>query len=500
MSLLKKLAGQTALYGLSSIVGRALNFLLVPFYTTVLPAGQYGIVTKLYALAAFLNIVYLYGMETTYFRFATKENLSEKDVYNNTLSLILSSSILFSGLMILGSGLLANVFNVEGKESFFIWLALILAIDAISAIPFAKLRLEQKAGRFAAAKIFNICVNIFFNLFFLVFCRDIHAGKILQGLKPLISSFYDPSLGIEYIFISNFLASLLTLPFLWSYFIKVKFTIDKSILKSMFVYSTPLMFLGLAGMVDEMLSRLILDDILPKGFYPGRSNEDALGIFGACYKLAIFMALAIQAFRYAADPFFFSQAQDKNAPEVFAKVMKWFIIVCALIFVGVSTNLSIVELLLRKEIYREGILVVPVLLMANLFAGIYYNLSVWYKLTNRTQYAIYISVTGAIVTIILNFILIPVYGYMGSAVATLACYFIISVISYIWGQKYFPVPYNILSAMGYLIFSAALVIAALVYPFGKGTLSAYAYQFSLCIVFILTVFLLERKNLNFSKK
>jgi O-antigen/teichoic acid export membrane protein len=495
VSVLKKLLGQTALYGLSSIVGRALNFLLVPFYTAVLLPAEFGAVTELYAYVAFLNILYLYGMETTYFRFANKEGYTEKDVFSNSLSSILLSSILLSGIFALLSHPLSTALRYPGKEDFFIWLGLILAVDSVSAIPFARLRHEKKVGQFAFAKIFNISVNIGFNLFFLVFCRKVHSGTLLPSLKGLIDIIYNPAWNVEYILISNFLASLFVLPVLWKSFRGFRFSLDWTFMKPLLVYSYPLMFMGFAGMIDEMLSRIILKYVLPEGFYPNRTNLEALGIFGACYRLSMFMTLAIQAFRYAADPFFFSQAKDKNAPELFAKVMKWFIISCSLIFLFVSVNLTLFEQILRSAVYREGIMVVPVLLMANLFLGIYYNLSVWYKLTDKTHLGLAISIGGALITVLLNFILIPYLGYMGSAITTLLCYFLMCLTSLILGQKHFPVPYNIASALGYISLSAVLAGLALYYPFGKGNLMAYAFQLMLVIVFIILVLFNERKSL-----
>jgi O-antigen/teichoic acid export membrane protein len=226
---------------------------------------------------------------------------------------------------------------------------------------------------------------------------------------------------------------------------------------------------------------------------------EALGIFGACYRLSMFMSIAVQAFRYAADPFFFSQSKDKNAPELYANVMKWFIIAGAFIFLGVGANLSIVKYFLQSEIFRKGIIVVPVLLMANLFSGIYYNLSVWYKLTDKTQYGLYITLIGATITILFNILLVPTLGYMGSALTTLICYFSISTISFVLGQKYYPIPYNLISALGYILLATVLVVLALTYPFGQGTILSYAFQMILLLLYLAFVFFFERKNLNFKK-
>ncbi|MFN3405140.1 MAG: lipopolysaccharide biosynthesis protein [Cytophagaceae bacterium] len=496
MSMLKKLAGQTALYGLSSIIGRTLNFLLVPFYTSVLFAEEFGAMTELYAIVAFLNVIYLFGLETAYFRFSNKEGIHKEVTFNNTLSSILITSFLFSGIIILFSKPIADILKYRGNENYIIWLALILALDAIANIPFARLRLENKAGKFAFAKLFNISVNIGFNLFFLIFCRKVYLGKIFPEFTDIVSYIYNPERNVEYILISNFIASLVTLPFLFSSFRGFKFSFTDEI-KRMIPYSIPMMFIGLAGMIDEMLSRVMLKHWLPEGYYTDRSNLEALGIFGACYKLSMFMSLGVQAFRYAADPFFFSRASDKKAPELFARVMKWFVIACCFIYLGVSANLSIFKLILRKEIFREAILVVPVLLMANLFLGIYYNLSMWYKLTDKTHLGTIISIAGAFITIIFNLLLIPYFGYMGSAATTLICYFFMSALSYYWGKKYYPIPYKLGSAFFYISTVVLLSIAALLYPFGEGTLLSYAYQFCLIILFILIVFLKEKKEFNF---
>jgi O-antigen/teichoic acid export membrane protein len=226
----------------------------------------------------------------------------------------------------------------------------------------------------------------------------------------------------------------------------------------MLKYAWPLMFMGLAGMVNELLDRILLKEILPQNFYPGMSNDAAVGIYGACYKLSIFMSLAIQAFRYAAEPFFFSKSEDKNAPESFAKIMHWFIIVCCLILIGITLNLSWIQYLLTNPAYRVGLGVVPILLLANLFLGVYYNQSVWYKLTDKTYFGTIITLVGAAITLIGLWILIPIAGYMGAAWATFICYFSITMISYFLGQKYFPVPYNVGKAFIYISLSVSIIL------------------------------------------
>jgi O-antigen/teichoic acid export membrane protein len=496
MSVLKKLSGQTALYGIPSIIGRVLNFLLVPFYTSknVLNVAEFGIYTEIYAYMAFLNVIYTFGMETTYFRFSTKTENGESESFNNAQSAVLITSLLFSSCIIIFSQPIADLLRYPDKQSYIIFLGLILAFDAIVAIPFARLRLENKAGRYAFVKMFNIILTIFLNLFFLVFCKQISEGNAFPELKSWVDKIYIPHFEVGYIFISNLLANALQIPFLWKSFVNLKIQIKWNKLKPMLVYAYPLMVMGLAGMVNEVLDRILLKFWLPQGFYPGLTNIEAVGIYGACYKLSMFMSLAIQAFRYAADPFFFSKSKDKNAPELFARVMKYFIIVCVLIYVSVGANLDLFGfLLLRNEAYRAGLMIVPVLLMANLFLGVYYNLAVWFKLTDKTYFGTIISIAGALITIIANFILIPILGYLGCAIATLICYFFMAAASFILGNKYFPIPYKLGSAFFYIVLGSILVFLANHFKQNDQILN-YAMQFSTILIYLLIVFMLERKK------
>ena len=494
MSALKKLLSQTVLYGLSSIVGRALNFLLVPFYTAVLLPEEFGIFTELYAYAAFFNVLYVFGMETAYFRFASKSK-NEKETYNNATSFVFCISAGISALLILFSQPIAqHLLHYPERASYVVWMALILFVDGVTAIPFARLRYEKRAAKFAFAKVLNIILNIFFNIAFLVICRKILQGELLSGIKAEVAFIYNPAHDVEYILISNFIANAFLIVILWKTFSGFRFSIAKEYVSEMIKYAYPLMIMGLAGMVNEMLSRILLKELLPPGFYAGKTNLQALGIFGACYKLSMFMTLAVQSFRYAADPFFFSQAEDKNAPALFAKVMKWFVIACLLIFLLVSSNLGLFGLILRNPVYREGLLIVPILLMANLFLGVYYNLSIWYKLTDKTYYGTFISIGGAVVTIVANFILIPLYGYMGSAWATLICYFSMAAVSYGLGQKYYPIPYSLKSALFYIVIAIAFVLVSLQITINDSVL-VYGIHFLLLLVFLALVILLERKQL-----
>lgn len=447
-SFIKKLAGETAIYGISTIVGRTLNYLLVPLYTAIFQPREYGIITELYAYVAFLTILYTYGLETGYFRFASNGPDEEKKIYQTTITALLISSILLSGILILAATPLTILLQYPGKEKYIVWLALILSTDALTAIPFAKLRWEKKAKRFTSIKLINIILTILITVFLLILCPYLAKNSSSPRVIHLLSFIYNPKRHIEYVFIANLIANLFTLGLFYRYFIKVKLKLSFAYFKKVLSYSMPILLIGLAGMTNEMLSRIMLKWRLPENFYPGKTNLDAVGIFGACYKLSIFMSLAIQAFKFAAEPFFFSQSKDKNSPQLFADVMQGFILVCCILFLAVSVNLHLLgTIFLRNKTYHDALHVVPILLLANLFLGIYYNLSTWFKLTDRTYFGTYFSLIGAGLTILLNYIFIPIGGYEVSAYITLLCYISMAAICYYYGQKYYPIPYQTKSAL-----------------------------------------------------
>ena len=491
MSVLKKLASQTAVYGVSSIVGRVLTYLLVPIYTRVFGRAEYGVVTELYAYVAFLNIVFTYGIETAYFRFANRVGTDRQLLYDRVLSLLLLSSVVLSGALALLARPLAELLRYPNQSNYVVWLALILGLDAIVALPFARLRLENRARKFATVRLVNIGVNVGLNLFFIKLCPDVLAGKTLPALRPLVEAVYDPTLGVGYVFLVNLLANALYVPLLARELFGFRFRWPEwAVVRPLLGYAYPLMFMGLAGMVNEVLDRIVLKYWLPEGFYPHMTNQAALGVYGACYKLSIFMSLVIQAFRYAAEPFFFSQSTQKNSPATFALVLKWFTLCCAFIFVVISLNLEDFGLLLGPA-FRVGLGVVPILLMANLFLGVYYNLAVWFKLTDKTYYGTYIGVGGAVLTVALNLLLIPFLGYTGCALATLACYFMMAVLCWRLGERHFPVPYPALRLGLWLLVAAALVaLGWWVQPIGWW--ARHAWHIGLTLGFLATLYLVER--------
>jgi O-antigen/teichoic acid export membrane protein len=445
---LRQLASETVLYGFSSVVGRVLNYLLVPLYTSILLPADYGLLTEWYAYAALLQVVYTYGMETAYFRFAQQEPES----FDLAVSALLMSSFVFSGLLVLFATPITVGITHPGCERYVYYFSAILAIDAVLAIPFAQLRLQKRALFFASTKLLQIGLNIVLNLVLLYGCANIYAGTCSAGLRPCVVYWYDPARNVDYVFIANLVANAAALPLLSKWLRQVKFRWSWKSLRPMLVYAWPLLLMGLAGTVNEMLSRAMLRHWLPPGFYPGQSNETILGIFGACYKLAVFMLLGIQAFRYAAEPFFFAHAQTRNAPALFSTVMHWFVLGACFILFSVSANLDLLgHLLLRKAEYREALGIVPYLLLGYLFLGLYYNLSVWFKLTDNTRYGTWLAGIGALVTVLLNVVLIPIVGYWGSVWATAASYATMSFLCYYWGQKNYPISYQPGRKLAYVV-------------------------------------------------
>lgn len=474
---IKQLAGQTAVYGLSSIVGRLLNYLLVPLYTRIFMTGEYGVVTEMYAYISFLMVLLTYGMETGYFRFASTHK-NPKLVFSTAMMSLTVSSVLFMALIWLFSGGIATSLGYPSNPEYVIWLGLIVGLDALTAVPFARLRQENKALRFATMRLINIGINIGLNLFWLVYCPA-------QDSSSWVQAVYDPSVGVGYVFLSNLFASLATLVMLLPQ-MTVQWKFDPALWKTLMRYSLPLLVAGLAGMVNETMDRILI-----KYLAEPSTAMDQLGIYGANYKVAILMTIFIQTFRFAAEPFFFNQAKNKESRVIYARVMHYFVIFCAVIFVGVMLYMDIVKLFIGSE-FREGIHVVPILLMANFFLGIFFNLSIWYKLTNQTMYGAWLAVFGAVLTLVLNIILIPMTGYTGAAWATFICYFCMMVVSYILGQKHFQVPYKLGRTGQYLLLAPGLWILSLYLPVIYSPLVLNSVLFAAFLVFVIIT---ERKGL-----
>ncbi|MGI8893899.1 MAG: lipopolysaccharide biosynthesis protein, partial [Bacteroidia bacterium] len=355
MAHIKKLAGQTAIYGLSSVLGRLLNYLLVPIYTRIFVPEEYGVVTEFYAYVTFFLILFTYGMETAYFRFTSSKENDEDKIYSTSVFSLFGSSLIFSAILAFFSQHIATAIGYPDHSEYITWFAIILAADAVTSIPFGRLRRENKAKRFAAIKLFTIGVNILLNLFFLLVCPWLYNN----GYAELIEFIYNPSIGVGYVFISNLLSSLATVILLLPEFRKVELNFDKSLWKEMLVYAFPLVIAGFAGMINETLDRILLKYLLPETANPLAQ----LGIYGANYKLAIFMTLFIQAYRYAAEPFFFAQSESKDRDKVYAEVMNYFVLTGSIIYVGIIIYLDVFKYFIGKE-YHGGLHIVPILLLA----------------------------------------------------------------------------------------------------------------------------------------
>ncbi len=445
---LKKLASQTAIYGLPTIVGRLLNYFLTPLYTYLFSTTEFGDVTSAYAYVSFLLVFLTYGMETTLFRFSQTEVDKEK-VYTTALVSLFVSSVIFILVTSSFANSISETLKFSGHPEYVIWFAIILGCDALAAIPFARLRLQNKAKRFAWIRSLNIVINIGLNLFFLVFCKSVYEAPV-SIFKPFVEMIYNPAIGIGYIFISNLFASVITLLFLSPEMIMIKWKVDTALWKQMMKYGIPLLIAGLAGMANETLDRVLIPHLLPEAIAKSQN-----GIYGACYKVAILMTIFIQAFRFAAEPFFFNHSKEVDSKKTNALIMKYFVIICSVIFLGTMMNMEWIQYFVGEK-FREGLGVVPILLLANLFLGIFINQSIWYKLTGKTSYGAMLTIFGAFITITLNVYWIPRYGYMGSAWATLICYASMMVVSYFWGNKHYPVDYDLKRILGYLGISLTL--------------------------------------------
>ncbi len=447
---IKKLAGQTLWYGVPTIASRFLGYLLNIVLFWMYKPSDTAYITQVYAFIPFLNILFTYGLETSYFRFV--QTADKEKLYNTLMMSIIVSTILFTLLTLWQTPLLADAINLPEHPEYIRWTAWILFFDTIATLPFARLRQEGRPKRFAFVKVASIVANVLLVIFFLKMCPKLYETN---PNNPFLF-WYDPDLGISYYIIANLIASFFTLLLLWKEIGNVQIRFDTTLWKEVIKYSLPLLVVGLGGMINEMLSRLVYTRVID---LPKEEEIRQLGIFGANYKLAVLITIFIQVFRMAAEPFFFNQSADKNAPRTYARVMKFFVITCCIMWLAIVTNLDVIKYIgygKNAEAYAEGLKIIPVLAMGSVFLGIYYNLSVWYKLTNRTLTGAWITLAGAVITIVLNIWWIPVWGYMGSAWATFACYGFMMLISYFLGQKHYRIPYALNKIIMFIILAVVL--------------------------------------------
>lgn len=493
---IKALAGQTVIYGLGTIVPRLLNYLLTPFYVRVFVSGEYGQISELYAWIALMLAVLTFGMETTFFRFSQNEN-SDK-VFNNAETFVLLITTLFIIFYSFFYKSFANIIHYEFNSQYVFLIGIIVALDAAAAIPFAMLRKENKAGYFSLIKTINVLTNILFNILFLVVIPE-------KSLMIACNIFGEQTSLLIWVFISNILASLLNLIMLSPQLSKLRICIDKELLIPMLKYSVPILLISLVGMVNEVADKILIKYLvrIPDEMILADMNVTGeeyamqqLGIYSANFKLGVLMTIFIQMFRFASEPFFFSHAKDRNAPNLYAKVMTYFVIFCLLIFLGVMFYMDLLQHFVGRNgsDYREGLKIVPIILIANMFYGIVFNLSIWFKLSDKTFYGTIIAIIGSIVTLICFFVLIPKIGYMGAAIAHLACYTVMMLVSYFWGQRVLPIPYQIGRIAIYFIIAALLLcLSLLITEVATMTMRLIINTF-LLIIFMEIVFIMEIKN------
>ena len=444
---IKQLFGQTAIYGLGIVLPRLLNYLLLtPFYTRVFDRATYGIVTELYAYVVFLLVILTYGMETGYFRYASNSEQKGK-VYSTVIGSLFVSSLLFIVIVLAWSGSISSVMGYGAHPEYIRLLAAIVALDAFTAIPFARIRLLNQPVKYALIRIAEVSINIGLNLFFLYFCpRHTDSG--------IVNLLYNENIGVGYVFISNLIASIIKLLLLIPDVIAAfRSRFDWSLFKVIIRYSYPLLIAGLAGTVNEALDRILLKHLIPAAQNP----MEQLGVYGANYKLAVLMTLFVQMFKYAAEPFFFSKSEEKDAKKLYADVMMFFVVAGLFIFLLVNLYLNYFILFIGSD-FREGVQIVPVVLMANLVMGIFFNLSIWYKLTNKTHFGAVLVLLGALITVVVNAVFIPRYSYVASAWAHLFCYSTMVVISYLWSRKHYVIPYRTGRIVAYIVLAIIIYI------------------------------------------
>ena len=475
MAGLKSLAKDTAIYGMSSIVGRFLNYLLVPLYTAVIPSatGGYGVVSNVYAYTALILVLLTYGMETGFFRFANKQGEDAGKVYANSLIFIGGLSLLFVVLCMIFLQPISNLLEYPDHTDYIAMMILVVALDSFQCIPFAYLRYQKRPIKFAAIKLLNIVGNIGLNLFFLLLCPYLYRHS-----PELVSWFYNPDYLVGYIFVSNLIMSVLQMFFFIPELKCVTYRVDPVLMKRMIHYSFPILIFGLVGILNQTIDKMIY----PFLFDDRQEGLVQLGIYSATSKVAMVMAMFTQAFRYAYEPFVFGKNKEKDSKKMYSAAMKYFFIFALLAFLAVMFYMDILKYLVASD-YREGLGVVAIVMGAEILKGIYFNLSFWYKLTDETYWGAYFSLIGCSVILALNVWLVPTYGYVASAWASVAGYGVITLLSYVIGQRKYPVSYP-LGAMGMYLILAALLFGVAYGVHIENTLLRLVFRSLLLLVFV----------------
>lgn len=477
MKLHKNLLKQTAIYGLATVLPRMFSFFLVPFYTKLLPKEEYGKITEIFAYIIFFNVILAYGMETAFFRYYNSESDKKKVIDTATISILISTMLFLIISLLLRNhlGALLNV-NIE----YITYTLFIIVLDALVIIPFSKLRANKEAKYYSILKVSNVIINLCLNIFFLSYLPQIvqmHPNNIFKYI-------YLDNFQIGYIFVANMIASAITLSFLLPNYFYAKWEFNYKLWKKMMVYGLPILIAGIAFAINEQFDKILLAKLLPKDIAAGE-----VGVYSACYKLGLFMVLYRTAYTLGIEPFIFSHSSSENATKTYANMTKYFVLFGSLILLCVIVFADILKaFMIRDTSYWEGMKVIPLIILANFFLGIYYNLSVWYKIIDKTYIGAYISIIGAVVTLILNFILIPIMGYYGSAIATISAYGLMMIISYYLGKKYYPIPYDMFKIVGSLVLSIVFSLISF-YGFREN----YYIGVLLLLIFMIYSFYIEKE-------
>lgn len=485
MSGIKKLAGQTMWYGLSSIAARFIGYLLTPLltYSSYIKPVDFGIQSLLYSAIPVLSVLFTYGFETAYFRFSGRAEY-KKSIYNTACLSIFFTTIVFSVVLWQFREQLSNLLGVGNIVQIIELGILVIAVDSLVVIPFVKLRHEDRPVKYAIVRVAGIFINLMLVWFFINYCPD----QIKKNPNSWVSGFFDVKKNpVYYVVFANLVQSIVTLLLLSKEIASVRFNFDTKLWKEMLIYSLPLLIVGFGGIINETFDRIML-----KAWLPGtpQYRTEQVGIYNACYKLSLLITLFVQAFKMGAEPFFFKQAEGENPQKIYARVMKLFVIVLSIMFLIVSLFLPVWARLVGPQ-YRSSVGIVPILLMANIFLGIYYNLSIWFKVSNRTISGTYITLIGTAITLAINYFLIPRFGYMASAWATFFCYGSMMALSYKWGQKTYPVPYVTKKLVAYLAIVTAFFfihkgliyfIPNIIFSLGTGAVLLAVYVWFILLV------------------
>lgn len=455
MANLKTLFKDTALYGMSSIVGRFLNYLLVPLYTAKIAAssGGYGVITNVYAYTALLLVILTFGMETTFFRFVNKEGANPMRTYSTVLIMVGSVALLFVALVLAFINPVSSFMGYSAHEEYVAVMAACVAIDAFQCIPFAYLRYKHRPWKFVALKMLFIVLNITLNIVYFVVLPAMYSNPSTHGFA---ASVYDPNIGVGYVFRLNLFCTAIITFFFWKELTGFRWVFDKILFRKMLSYSWPILLLGITGILNQTADKILFPIVSP-----GAEGHVQLGIYGAAAKIAMIMAMITQAFRYAYEPFVFGSAKEKGSRDTYAKAMKYFIIFTLLAYLVVVGYIDVLKYIIGRD-YWEGLKVVPVVMAAEIMMGVYFNLSFWYKLIDKTIYGAWFSGVGCVVLVLINVLLIPKYGYMACAWAGVAGYGTAMLLSYFVGQKKYPINYPLKSITVYICI-AALFTAIMLY-------------------------------------